>query len=503
MNTKAIHVYPLNRVEGDLKVSIELDNGVVSDAWCSGTMYRGFENIMIGRSPLDGLVVTPRICGICSTAHLTASAKALDMFYHADVPDNAKRIRNVTLMVEQLQNDVRHTFLLFMCDFTNPVYGRHPLFEAVVQRYEAFKGTTVIQTVKETKKSLEIIAVLGGQWPHSSFMTPGGVISVPSANDIIQCRYLLRRFRKWYETRVLGCSLERWGEVKSKSDLDTWVEECDSQRESDLGFFIRFLRQVGMEELGKGHENFLSFGSLDMPAHTDVKSIGGNDHFLPSGFSAEGEIKKFEQEEVAEDVSHSWFAGHGKRVHPSDGTTTPYATGSEGEKYSWAKAPRYNGIPAETGPLAEMIVASNPLFVDLIEKDGPSVFSRVLARLTRPTLLIPTADLWLDEVAHDKEGFFRDYAKIESGEGFGLVQAPRGALGHWVKIKDEKIERYQVITPTTWNASPRDASGTRGPCEEALIGTEIKHPDNPVEAEHIIRSFDPCLVCTVHAVNLK
>ncbi len=503
MDAKSVHVYPLNRVEGDLKVSVEIDNNIVTDAWCTGTMYRGFENIMVGRSPLDSLVVTPRICGICSTAHLTAAAKALDMIYNVNVPDNAKRIRNITLIAEQLQNDIRHTFFLFMTDFASKVYKEHSLYEGAVKRYKELKGTTIAQTIQESKKILEIIAILGGQWPHSSFMVPGGVISVPSVNDINQCRHSLRRFRNWYEDRILGCSVERWMDVRSKSNLEAWIDECDSQHESDLGFYIRFLREAGLDKIGKGYGNFLCFGSLDMPEDTKVVSMGESKHFMPSGFLTLEGLMPFYQERIVEDVSHSWFADQKEGIHPFKGMTTPYATGSEGERYSWAKAPRYDGLPAETGPLAEMIIASNPLFVDLIKNDGPSVFVRGLARLVRPAMLLPIADLWLKELSRNKGGFYSNYNKIEDGEGFGLIHAPRGALGHWVKIRDSKITKYQIITPTTWNASPRDSNGMVGPCEKALIGTEIKQPGNPVEVGHIIRSFDPCLVCTVHTIDLK
>jgi len=240
-----------------------------------------------------------------------------------------------------------------------------------------------------------------------------------------------------------------------------------------------------------------------MPANTDVVGMGKSEYFVPSGFFTLDGTMPFNQELIIEDVSHSWFTGQKEGIHPSKGMTTPYATGSEGERYSWAKAPRYDGLPAETGPLAEMLIASNRLFVDLVDNDGPSVFVRGLARLVRPAMLLPIADLWLKEVALNKGGFYKNYRKIEDGEGFGLIQAPRGALGHWIKIRDSKIKRYQIITPTTWNASPRDSNGMVGPCEQALIGTEIKQPGNPVEVEHIIRSFDPCLVCTVHAIDMK
>lgn len=502
MDRKKMKIYPLNRVEGDLEVFVEIENGVVSEARSGGIMYRGFENILVGRAPLDGLVLTPRICGICSTSHLKAAAKALDMFFQAKVPDNAKRVRNVTLIAEKIQNDFRHAFLLFMPDFTNPEHKNHPLYREAVERYRPLKGETAIQTIQETKKVLEIIAILGGQWPHSSFMVPGGVVCIPSAHEINHCLFLLRNFCQWYERRVLGCSIDRWLEVRNKSDIDVWLDEADSHANSDLGFFIRFAREAGLDKLGKGHGNFISFGSMDMPENTVIKSRNNDGLFLPSGFTYNSQVHTFNQEKITEDLSHSWFSDDGAK-HPFDGVTTPYASGSEGGRYSWAKAPRYDGMPAETGPLAEMVMAADPLILDMVREDGPNVYLRELARLVRTTVLIPVMEQWLEETASCEEEFYCDHGKAENGCGYGLVEAPRGALGHWVNINGEKIENYQIITPTAWNASPRDVNGVRGPWEEALIGTEIRDLDNPVELDHIIRSFDPCLVCTVHTINLK
>ena len=454
MSSRKIQIYPLNRVEGDLEIHVEVRDGVICDAWSAGTMYRGFENLLVGRAILDGLVITPRVCGICSTSHLKAAAKALDMFFTVKVPDNAKRIRNVTLMAEQIQNDFRHAFLLFMADFTNPAYMNHPLYDEAIRRYEPLKGQTVIQTIQETKKVLEIIAILGGQWPHSSFMVPGGVVCMPSTNDMMQCMFLLRNFRRWFENRVLGCSIERWEEVRCESDLDVWLNEAESHQNSDLGFYIRFAKKAGLRNIGKGHGNFISFGSLDLPEATNIKSLNEHRQLLPCGFSQDLEVKRFDQEKISEEVSHSWFNDYRGGRHPYDGVTSPYASGAESGKYSWAKAPRYNGMPAETGPLAEMVMASNPLFLDLLKRDGPNVFNRELARLVRGTFLIPAMEGWLKETAFCREEFYRDHGNRENGEGFGLIEAPRGALGHWVKIKDAKIERYQIITPSAWNASP-------------------------------------------------
>ena len=237
MHSKEIQILPLNRVEGDLEVHFKIENGMVSQVRCVGNMYRGFENLLKGRAPLDGLVITPRICGICSTAHLKAAVKALDMIAEVQIPDDAIRVRNLTMMAEQLQNDLRHTFLLFTPDFAGPAYREHSLFEEAVKRYRPLKGHTVIQTIRETKKIIEIIAILGGQWPHSSFMVPGGVVSVPGQNDISQCRSLLANFRHWYERRILGCTLARWSDVRTPDDLDLWLHEKREHEESDLGVF--------------------------------------------------------------------------------------------------------------------------------------------------------------------------------------------------------------------------------------------------------------------------
>ena len=501
MSAKKIHVLPLNRSEGDLEIHLEMENEMVSEAKSVGTMYRGFENLLKGRAPLDGLVITPRICGICSTSHLKAAVKALDMIAEVNVPDDALRVRNLTLMAEQLQNDLRHAFLLFTPDFASPAYRNHSLFEEAVKRYSPLKGAAVVQTIRETKKILEIIAILGGQWPHSSFMVPGGVVSVPGQNDINQCRSLLANFRHWYERQVLGCKLARWSDVQTPEDLEVWLDEKREHQDSELGFFIRFSKESKLHQLGNGHPNFISFGAYEMPINTSVKPLSGGQHLFPPGFLHNNHISSFDQEKITEDVTFSHFKSHGGPRHPFEETTDIEIPDANHKAYSWAKAPRYNSHPAETGPLAELVMASNPLIKGLLKNDGPNVFLRQLARLIRPTLLFPVMDYWLKETGVANEIFYRKNDLPEKGRGFGLVQAHRGALGHWVTIEDGKIARYQVITPTTWNASPRDKSGLRGPWEEALVGTPIKNAKHPVEIEHTIRSFDPCMVCCVHTIT--
>ncbi len=506
MSEKKIISIPLNRVEGDLEIRVETNDGVVSNAWSSGIMYRGFENILKGRGALDGLVLTPRICGICTTAHLTAAALALDMIAAAEPPPNAVRIRNIALMTEFIQSDMRHGFLMFAPDFTNPVYKQSPLWEEAVRRYEPLKGAMAREVLAETAKVLGIIALVGGQWPHSSYMVPGGVCSVPDAEDLIECLLLLRQYRGWYERRVLGCSLERWAEVKSAADLAAWLDECDAHRESELGFFIRFARMAGLDRIGSGRGNFLSYGAFEIPEGSSVRapagasSAAGCKRLIPAGFAARLRTEGFDQAGVAEHVAYSWFRDYEGGKHPMEGETRPYATGQEGDKYSWAKAPRYMDQPAETGPLAQAVISGNPLFLDLIEKEGVSVFARQLARLVRPAGLMPTMAAWIEETRGGGE-FYRPPGEIVEGRGYGLTDVSRGALGHWVRIADGAIEHYQIITPTGWNLSPRDSAGARGPAEEALVGTEIGDLSSSVRLEHVVRSFDACLVCTVHTVR--
>lgn len=504
MGRKQVQVYPLNRVEGDLKIHLEIDDDAVIEARSAGTMYRGFENIMVGRGPLDGLVITPRICGICTTAHLNAAARALDDAFEARVPDNGRRLRNVTLMAEMLQNDVRHAILLYMADFTRPRFADTALYDTVCRRYTPLSGESARSAIRASRRILEIVAILGGQWPHSSFMVPGGVVSVPSTVDITQCRYILSRFRRWYERRILGTTIERWREIDGAAALSALIDGDAAVAESDLGVFVRFARAAGLDRIGRGLGRFISFGAFQMPRDTTVASLReGNTHLLPAGVGEGTAVAHFHQERISESIDHSWFTGYTGGRHPFEGLTQPYATGREGPRYSWCKSVGYDERPAETGPLAQLVIAKNPLITDLVRTEGPSAFVRELARMVRPAILIPAMDQWLREMGDEAGPFYREHARHEDADGCGLTEAPRGALGHWIKIRKNRIQTYQIITPTAWNGSPRNGQGRRGPWEEALVGTAIADPSDPIEADLVIRSFDPCLVCTVHAADFR
>jgi uptake hydrogenase large subunit len=492
---------PLNRAEGDLEINVEIDGGIIAEAWSAGTLFRGFEGMMQGRGALDGLVMTPRVCGICSITHLTAAVEALDAIVGIIPPDNARRLRNLALMVETVQSDVRQAVLMFMVDFANrDAYRDHPLGNEAHERYQPLAGRAAIEVIRESKRLVQVLAIIGGQWPHTSFMVPGGVTSIPEISKILQCRIIVERFRSWYEQSILGCSIERWLAIQSVSDLDAWLDESPAQQNSEVGFFLRFARKAGLDTMGKGPNHYLSYGNFPLPANTEVKGLGGR--LKAAGYAVGTTIFPFEAGKITEDVSHSWYEQGKGPVHPFAGKTKPYASGQSGRLYSWVKAPRYGGEVIETGPLAEMVIDGDPLFHDMIAKNGPNVMVRQLARLVRPAqLLIPMA-AWLGELVDGREGsFYHSVKSIPDGQGAGMIQAARGALGHWVKIQDEKIVHYQIITPTAWNGSPRDERDMRGAWEEALVGTPIRDIRNPVEAGYVVRSFDPCLVCAVHCLH--
>ena len=198
----------MNRVEGDLEIQLEVEDHTVTDAWCIGTMYRGYEQILLGRDPHDVLVITPRICGICSTSQLYAATAALEMAYQAPVAPNGIRIRNLCLMAESVMSDARQTFLMFAPDFCNQIYSTHALYDQVMQLFEPpFKGSIARQTVQYSKHILGIIIAFGGQWPHSTYMLPGGITSPVRQADLEQCLATIDAYTRWYEKTILGCAV--------------------------------------------------------------------------------------------------------------------------------------------------------------------------------------------------------------------------------------------------------------------------------------------------------
>ncbi|OJF18094.1 MAG: cytochrome-c3 hydrogenase [Bacillaceae bacterium G1] len=517
---KSLKVHSLGRVEGDLDVRVDIEDGVVVDAWTEATMFRGFEIILKGKDPQAGLIVTPRICGICGGSHLYKAVYALDTAWGTEVPPNATLIRNIAQAAETLQSIPRWFYALFAIGLTHQNYASSALYDEVVRRWAPFEGVHYELGVEVSIKPVEIYAIFGGQWPHSSFMVPGGVVCAPTLSDITRSTSILEYYREaWLEKILLGCSVERWLENKTWHDVLQWLDEKPEHRDSDMGLFLRFCMENGLDKYGAGPGRYIATGTFFHHEKYRYPTIEGRNAALiaRSGVYDGENFHDFDQAQVREDHTYSFFRGSGS-LHPFEGVTDPMDTeeGKKEGKYTWAKAPRYllpgGEVPLEAGPLARQVIAGrpgaedwqdyDPLIFNIVKEIGPSVMVRVLARLHEAAKYYLRVREWL-KLIDLNEKFYIKPQELPEGRGFGATEAARGALADWIEIKDGKIENYQVITPTAWNIGPRDRHGQRGPIETAMIGVPVKNPNDPVELAHIAQSYDSCLVCTVHAYDAK
>lgn len=492
----------INRTEGDLEIALSLEDNRVVEARTVGNLYRGFEQILIGRSPRDAMVITPRVCGICGTAHLYASTLALEHAWQLAVPPNATRIRNLCLFTEGMMSDLRQTFLYFAADFGNSRYRQNPWFADAVQAFEPLKGDIYRATLQVTRDLVGIIALFGGQWPHSSYMLPGGVVAPAEPKRLLAAGAILDQTQAWYENQIIGMRIDDWLALTSADHYFNALDQ-GAHASSALGLLTRACRDLNLHRAGQGSPHMLSYGSGCAP---NEWTPGGDHHLLPSGIfnGISHSIEPMDQNRIAEHVRHSWFKPYAGGRHPFQGETIPdYQPWAppHSDRYTWAKAPRYADNVMQTGPLAELIIGGDALLRDLNTREGSGAWLRQFARIRRVAYELKHARQMLDELAvhlHEPHYFPPAQQAECDGEGYGLLMAARGALGHWLRIEDGKIAKYQIITPTAWNASPRDSSGQAGHWEQSLVGLEIADIDDPVEVGHIIRSHDPCMVCTVH-----
>ncbi|MCC9181766.1 nickel-dependent hydrogenase large subunit [Mycolicibacterium mageritense] len=259
-------------------------------------MFRGFEIILQGKDPQAGLVVCPRICGICGGSHLYKSAYALDTAWRTHMPPNATLVRNICQACETLQSIPRYFYALFAIDLTNKNYAKSPLYAESVRRFAPYVGTSYQPGVVLSAKPVEVYAIFGGQWPHSSFMVPGGVMCAPTLSDVTRSIAILEHWKdNWLEKQWLGCSIERWLENRTWEDVLAWVDENEAQYNSDCGFFIRFCLDVGLDKYGQGVGNYLATGTYFDPSHYENPTIDGRNDALigRSGVFAGGAVARF------------------------------------------------------------------------------------------------------------------------------------------------------------------------------------------------------------------
>jgi hydrogenase large subunit len=453
---------PVTRIEGHMSVEVTIDQGKVTDARCTGTLFRGFEILLNGRDPWDAPIITQRICGVCPISHGMASVNALESAGNLRAPDNGRILRNLTLGANYIQSHILHFYFLAAWDFMKgPATSPWAPAWDVDIRIPATEPITghLPKAIEARRRAHEMGAIFSGRMPTTNTFVPGGFTAIPTQQSIDKFRAQLVWLSDFIKNVYIPDALAL-GAVYSD-------------------YF----------SIGQGYKNLLAYGAFDLVA-------GGAQKLFKPGCTEAGKTGtpvSLNLNEISESVSYSWYDERTNDLHPSQGTTMPMYPKSNA--YSWLKAPRYYGKPFETGPLARMWVNSD-------YQRGISVMDRHIARAYEAQKVAGAMTTWLGQLRPGVSSY-TNQTGVTSGSGVGLTEAARGALGHWVSISAGRIAKYQVITPTCWNASPRDDQNLAGPMEKALIGTPVKDANKPIEVLRVIHSYDPCLSCAVHVIRPK
>jgi hydrogenase large subunit len=347
------------------------------------------------------------------------------------------------------------------------------------------RGSAAADCLAARAGFLRLMGYLAGKWPHTLTVQPGGSARAIEAAERLRIFALLKEFRGYLEHRMFGDALESVAALSSEAQIEAWTSRR-APGSSDFRMFLEIADALGLEGMGRATDQFISYGAY---------RVGGSALFAQGRWRS-GDSLPLDPEAIAEDLSHSWMDGPSAPLAPANGLTRP-APDKNGA-YSWCKAPRMGGEVAETGALARQVVSGHPLIRDLVQRHGGNVKNRVIARLLELALVVPKMEEWTRSLAPG-EPFCRHGDMPQEARGVGMVEAARGSLGHWLGVSAGRIANYQIVAPTTWNFSPRDASGTPGAVEQALVGAPVRAGETtPVAVQHVVRSFDPCMVCTVH-----
>lgn len=472
-----IAIDPVTRIEGHLKAEVIVEGGKVVDAHLSGGMFRGFENILRGRDPRDASQIVQRICGVCPTAHATASSMALDQAFKVKITDNGRVTRNLILAANYLQSHILHFYHLAALDFVKGPESAPfiPRFKNADLRLPADINAVAVDQYLEALEIRrichEMVAMFGGKMPHVQGEVVGGTTEIPTKAKLLEYAAKLKKVRAFVEEKYVP---------------------------------VVYLVGTVYKDLfacGQGHRNCISFGVFPLDGE-------GKGFALKPGFYANGKDSAVDPKLIKEYVKYSWFADNTTGLGYDEGETVP-EVGKAGA-YSFIKAPRYDGKPCEVGPLGRMWVDNPNLspmgqkmlkehyglnavkFRDLGEDIAFSLMGRHVARAEETYHLLAYIERWIKEAsAMLGQDTYVPCEVPETGEGVALSEAPRGSLLHYVNIKDHKIANYNIVSATLWNANPRDDMGQRGPIEEALIGVPVDDLENPVNVARLIRAFDP------------
>ena len=536
-------VDPVTRIEGHLRIEVEVENGVIKNAWSSSQLFRGLEIILKGRDPRDAQHFTQRSCGVCTFVHALASTRCVDDAVKVEIPHNATIIRNLVLAQQYLHDHIVHFYHLHALDWVdvvsalsadpkkaasiaNDISPRKTKAEdlaAVQQRLKAFVETGqlgpftnayflgghdayylppevnliatahYLEALQLQIKAARGMAVLGAKNPHPQFTAVGGVTCYESLT-----KERIEEFLKIYE------------------ETKQFVDEVYIPDLLAVASFYKDWAGIG------GTHNFMAFG--EFPAPGGERDL--NSRFLPQGVIWDrkiGDVKDFDQNKIMEHVAASWYQGK-EAHHPYDGVTEPKYTSLDPEtregRYSWMKAPRYMDEPMEVGPLAQTLVCygrGHKPTVKLVDKVlkhlgvGPealfSTLGRTAARGIQTAVVAEEMKDWVKmlekNVRKGDNKIYQDWEMPDSAQGVGFLEAPRGGLSHWIVIEKGKIKNFQLVVPSTWNLGPRCSAGKLSPVEEALVGTPVADPERPVEILRTVHSYDPCIACGVHVIDSR
>ena len=478
-------VGPFNRVEGDLEVRLEVADGRVTEAWVNAPMYRGFEQILQGKHPFDTMVYVPRICGICSVTQSVAAARALAAVCNVEAPPNGVWLTNLMLACENAADHLTHFYLFFMPDFTREVYAGR-FWHAQAQRHLSTQsGEHSREAVAVRQRWMHIMGTLGGKWPHTQSIVPGGSTRNLSGSERFRLGTRVAEMRSFLERVLYAAPLEEVVALNCEQALEQWLQS-DPLR-GDLRLFLSIARDLQLDTLGRGPGLTLSYGGFADPS---------GEFAMAPGVWDGSTLQPVNTSQIAEDARHAWLADAGAALHPSSGLTMPQM--DKPGAYTWNKAPRLDGRVLETGALARQLAGGQPLIRALWERTGGNVVTRVLSRAIELARLVILTEQCLRAIVPDEPCCNESLLPMDA-DAFGLCGAARGSLGHWLSIRGGRIANYQIIAPTSWNFSPRDRHGTPGALEAALVGAPVQPGEKtPVAVQHVVRSFDPCMVCTVH-----
>ncbi|HHL35421.1 MAG TPA: nickel-dependent hydrogenase large subunit [Desulfobulbaceae bacterium] len=550
-----ITVDPITRIEGHLRIDVEVEDAAITKAWSSGQMWRGIEVILQGRDPRDAWLFTQRICGVCTTVHALASVRTVENALGMEIPMNAQYIRNLVMSLHALHDHIVHFYVLSALDWVDVVSALKADIKKTVALAETLSNwpNNSFNRFKAVRKKVQAIVDSGqlgpfanGYWGHPAMTLP------PEANLMAVSHYLEALDYQRKADKAIAILSGKNPHIQNLSvggvtaainpDNDTTLNIERLYWVKQLAEEVRgFVHQVYLPDviaIGALYKDWLAYGAgvtnylavPDMPLDTRGTSFD-----LPGGTIIGANLKTMKpitgfndpyfKQNIVESIAHSWYKGDWSK-HPFKEETVPdYTDFQDDGKYSWIKAPRFKDMPMQVGPLAQVLVGYAQGH-KLTKKYVDDALSRVstlagvqveasvlhstpgrhLARAIRAAMLSDLAlEHWDKLVANIGTGDLEIFNKptFPKGEqmGFGFHEAPRGTLSHWIVIRDGKIKNYQCVVPSTWNAGPRDGKGEPGPYEASLVGNPMANPQLPLEVLRTVHSFDPCIACAVHMLD--